>query len=293
MTRDDIDSTFRVVEDRMWKGLSLGDPWRAGARLAAKRLEIEPALALEGAQGLGALYGRVATDPGDARRFVLPDPADAAAWAKAPPALIVKAEDERTGAPDLVAFSLSPGSRRFWRAALAVAWLGDISPDAGGTMRLFQDAHGWLGRVLKAEAYRRRARDERAAVVSAAMARAREASGLASFAAAVARPIEDANRKALIGGYAAALRAGDAAAARWDMAGRWPDGALVLDPAAIPWTRKGALVVTETIEIADAPASGPLARAICAQNSSIGGARGVNLIGQPEPSAARAGRRAA
>ncbi len=56
----------------------------------------------------------------------------------------------------------------------------------------------------------------------------------------------------------------------------WPEGWLVLDPAALPW-KGAALKGVEAIELVDAPADGPLGRVLKKMNRRIGG-RGAHAI---------------
>ncbi|MBS0363694.1 MAG: hypothetical protein JSR98_20150 [Proteobacteria bacterium] len=225
---------YDTLEERLFAAAFAGrsNPWRVGARLLVERLGVEAAGALDMVFASGVLFASVVS-AGDPRRFFVAD--EGVDKARIHPAAILLHTCPE-GAPfdgdDLIAWSLTPGSSRVWRWTGACAYLGELRPDHRGVTRLYQDAHGWLRRVLKAELVRRRVRD---------------AMGIHAV-----YPVEAA----------------------------WPAGALILDPAAIDWTRKGVLAQCERIEIADAPARGPLGQALQALNRSIGSARGVELVGQ-------------
>lgn len=256
------EALYDALEARLFAAAERGaDPWTVGVGLAAARLDCPAAEVRDGVFAARAVFASVvgAADP---RRWRLARPAEREA---AQPALILlrTAEaDPPFQGDDLIAWSLKPGSRRVWRMTCACAWLGEIRPTDAGVVRLYQDAHLWLRRVLKAEGARAAAREARALAVAAALAKARNAG------------------RALDGAvWAEAQALGDRAAARWAVECVWPDGALVLDPAVIPWTRSGALAEAEEIEIVDAPAGGPLGRALQAMNPRIGTARGVPLRG--------------
>jgi hypothetical protein len=72
-----------------------------------------------------------------------------------------------------------------------------------------------------------------------------------------------------------------------------PAGVLVLDPAAIDWTRRGWLKGVETVEILDAPATGALGSALRKLNPMIGSPRGAALVGTERAAAQPRQRRAA
>lgn len=280
-------------------------PWRHGAAMLAEALGAEVSVMAEGTRALDAVFAQVVTCPRDPRRFVLP-PAGresgrrAAAGAAAPtPCVLLRVDHDPDGpgggayrGDDLVAWSLRPGSRRVWRWTAACAYLGELRPDADGVTRLWQDPHAWLRRRLKAAAHDRRAREDRAAAFEAGVARARARSGVASFAAAKALPEGDGGRAAYLRGFGAALRAAEAAEGRWTVERRMADGALVLDPAAIAWTRAGVLAEAEAVEICDAPWDGPLGRALMQVNPRLGTARGIPLRGVAPARRAGVGRAA-
>lgn len=101
----------------------------------------------------------------------------------------------------------------------------------------------------------------------------------------VLRLHQDAHRFiwALARGRSAAT--GPASAARPLHPRPLPQGVLVLDPAAVDWTRKGALKGIERVELADAPVGGGLGRALRRLNRRIGrpGVRGgVDLTSECE-----------
>lgn len=59
-----------------------------------------------------------------------------------------------------------------------------------------------------------------------------------------------------------------------------PRGILVLDPAEVDWTRRGALKGVEQVEILDAPAGGALGCALRRLNPKLGARDGVPLYGE-------------
>lgn len=259
-------------------------PFRAGGEMVARKLGLEVAIAMRGVREAGGLYARVIQAPEDARRFRLASTPDERAGAA--PVLIL-ADDE---AGDLVAFSLKPDSRRVWRWTCGCAWLGEQPLDGKGVLRLRQDPMEWLRAWVKACAYRAMCREERQAASEEGFARARARSGVDGFAAAKALPDDDAGRLAYLREFGAVLRAAEAIEQRFAMSAKAPAGALILDPVALAWTRADALKGVEAIEILDAPAGGPLGRALVKLNPRIGTKTGVPLIGA-EP--ARPQRRAA
>lgn len=269
------------------------NPWRAGAAMAAKRLGITERDAIEGALALKCGFTRVMQERDDPRVFRL---ATAEERARAVPVLLLRVADVDDGmaeaiGDDVIAFSLTPDSRRFWRWTLDVSFLGDTRLPKSGVVGLRQDAHAWLAATLRAAAAKRRCEEERRDVVAKGIAAARVASRLDGMVEAVALPADDARRRAYLEGLKAAIRAGEAVVGRWAQAVREPPGVLVLDPTGVRWTRLGALHGAESIEILDAPAMGPLGRALKRLNPTIGTPRGVALYGVEGKAQAR--RRAA
>lgn len=141
--------------------------------------------------------------------------------------------------------------------------------------------------MLKAAWARGRAEDDRRALLAAGFAEARAQTGFANLEAALAQPADDLHRRAYLRAVIAAKRAATSATARWAVEARLPEGVLILDPAAINWTRRGALAQAEAIEITDAPVTGGLGRALRRLNSTIGTPRGVPLYGVPATAQAR------
>lgn len=276
---------FESIDSRLWEVWGAGvNPWIAGAGLVAGQMGVPSDLAVEGVVGLGAGFTRV-LEAEDPRRFRVAKDGERAG---AIPALVLHREAERVENDDLIALSLKPGSKRFWRMTCLCDWLGDRSLDGAGTLRLRQSAHGYVAGLIKAAAYRRRCDKERQTAVAACFERARSSSGLANFAEAMALEAEDARRQAYLTHFKAALRTREAVQERWSMSMREPDGALILDPAALDWTRKGMIGDAEYIEILDAPADGPLGRALVRLNPRIGTKHGVRLEGvAPERPAKR------
>lgn len=268
------------------------NPWRAGAAMAAKRLGIAERDAMDGALMLKCGFTRVMQGE-DPRTFRL---ATVAERARAVPVLLLRVGETdglqaETLGDDVIAFSLTPDSRRFWRWTLDASFLGDTTLPASGVVALRQDAHAWLAATLRSAAAKRRCEDERRDIVAKGIAAARAASRLDGMAEAVALPVDDARRRAYLEGLKTAIRAGEAVVGRWAQAVRPPPGVLVLDPGGIRWTRLGALHGAEAIEILDAPAMGPLGRALKRINCTIGTPRGVALYGVVAQATAR--RRAA
>ncbi len=276
--------SMEALEDRLAAVSARGiNAWRAGARLISQRMGLEPGVALEGTTELGVNFARVVTAE-DPRRFRV---AGAAEREQAAPAMVLfcgdRSDKDDLAHDDLLALSLKPGARRFWRMTCACDWLGLLRPDASGTLRLRQDAHLYVGSMLKAAAFRRRGREEGVTALEKGLFLTRQRSGLGSFAEAKALPAEDGRRVAYLGGFRAALEAKARAQERWRMAATWPAGALILDPVALEWTRRGVIGDAEWIEIMDAPADGPLGRALKRLNPRIGSKHGVPLSGlEPE-----------
>lgn len=250
-------------------------PWHAGVKLLSARLDMDARLLWDAVWALGGTFASVRAQAGDPRCFgvegvtnpVTLAPGDAA------PALLLSHTGDPDGptggqfaGDDLIAWSLQAGSRRVWRWTGACAYLGELRPDVGGTTRLFQDPHAWLKRLLSAAGWQARARAARTRATEAALARGLDLSG--------------------------AMRAGEGAAMAHNVEQRLPDGALVLDPAAIAWTRSGVLAAAEAVEIVDAPVDGPLGRALVAMNPRLGTLRGIPLRGLVAP-VAQGRRRAA
>jgi hypothetical protein len=221
------------IEARNWATLCAGtNPWRAGAAMLADGLGLGLPDALTGAVVLKGVFARV-SGGSDARRFEV---AEGAARATASPALLLPVELDGQSGPDLVAWTIT-GPRRVWRWSLAATWVGELRPDHLGVIRIWQDRHAWLRRLLRA-----------AAAAERAKARARAAGRLAGL-----EPVSGEDRMA--------------------------DGALVLAPAEIAWTRAGVLADADLVEIMDAPVDGPLGRALLKLNPRLGTARGVAIRG--------------
>lgn len=274
----DADTPAQVmaqVEAHLWDVFSTGaNPWRAGGALLAKRLGMTAEVALRGVTELGGGFARVMQDD-DPRRFRL---ASTAEREKATPALILPSRLDGDEA-DLIALSLTPDSRRFWRWSCKAAYLGEPDFGPGGALLLRQDAHAYVGRMLKAAWASGRSIEDREDILAKGFAAARIAGGFANMEEALAQPAEDLHRRAYLRGVSAARRAAQAAAQRWAVEMRGPRGVLVLDPLAVNWTRRGALAEAEAIEIMDAPSTGPLGRALRRLNTTIGTPRGVPLYG--------------
>jgi hypothetical protein len=97
----------------------------------------------------------------------------------------------------------------------------------------------------------------------------------------MATPTEPVARRRWLAGFAQAIEAKAAAEAGYRNLNpiEPPKGRLVLDPAALDWTRRGMLRRIETIRIMDAQANGALGRALRILNPAIGTARGAALVG--------------
>lgn len=256
------------------------NPWRAGCDLAAKRFGLPPKVAAQGVAVLRAGFARVLPRDGEPRRFRL---AETSERARAVPCLLLPI-DNWPWSPDedVLALSLTPDSRRFWRWTAKVPVIGEPKVTPNGALLLNEDAHRYVGRVIRACAAAQTAEDERREAVASGLARAQAESRLDGMAAARALPIDDPRRVTYLTRVREALKAGEDAAERWRLETRWPDGELVLDPAAMEWTKRGGLAGVESIEILDAPAMGALGRALKALNSNIGTRRGVDLHGHGE-----------
>jgi plasmid stability protein len=256
------------------------NPWRAGYDLAAKRFNLTPEVAGRGIGFLKGEFARVLPREGEPKRFRL---AEASERAKAVPCLLLRLDEWPWSLEDdVLALSLTPESRRFWRWTAKVPVIGEPKLTASGSLLLNEDAHRYIGRVIRASASARSAEDERRDVVARGFARARAESRLDGMVAARALPIDDPRRLAYLTRIREALKAGEDAAERWRLETRWPDGELVLDPTALDWTKRGGLAGVESIEILDAPAMGALGRALKALNTNIGTKRGVDLYGHGE-----------
>jgi hypothetical protein len=259
------------------------NPWRAGYELAAKRFGLTSATASAGIGWLKGEFARVLPRDGAPKRFRLATPAERA---KAVPCLLLHfdawpwLEDD-----DVLALSLTPDSRRFWRWTAKVPAIGEPKVSGSGSLLLNEDAHGFIGRVIRASAAARRAEDDRRDAIARGQAAARTASrldGPDAMNAALALPVDHPARRAFVDAIKIGLREGEDAYQRWAIEMRWPDGELILDPAAMDWTKRGGLSGIDAIEILDAPAMGSLGRALKALNSNIGTARGVALYGHGE-----------
>jgi hypothetical protein len=272
------------IEAHLWDVFATGaNPWRAGGVLLAKRLGMTAEVALRGVTELGGGFARVVQQEDDPRRFRL---AATAEREKATPALILPRRLDGDDA-DLIAFSLTPDSRRFWRCTCKATHLGEPDFGPGGALLLRQDAHAYVGRMLKAAWASGRSIEDREDILARGFAAARVAGGFANMEEALAQPAEDLHRRAYLRGVVAARRAATSAAQRWAVEMRPPEGVLVLDPVAINWTRRGALAEAEAIEIVDAPANGGLGRALRRLNTTIGTPRGVPLYGVEAQALAR------
>lgn len=268
---------MEAMESRLWDVHAAGaNPWTAGAKLIAGRMGLSLELALDGVIETQAAFGRVVQSE-DPRRFRVASDAQRAA---ATPAMMLFCAGEGEAGDDVLALSLKDGARRFWRMTCGCDWLGDLKPDSSGTLRLRQDAHAYVGAALKSAAYQRRGRDEARSALERGLLHARRESGLESFAEALKLPGDDAARLTYVRMFQGALRSQSAARDLWRLAGAWPTGALILDPLPMQWTRRGVLGDAEWIEIVDAPADGPLGRAIRKLNPKIGTPHGVRLVGQ-------------
>jgi hypothetical protein len=263
------------LEAHLWNVFATGaNPWRAGAGLLAKRLGMTAEVALGGVTELGGGFARVMQDD-DPRCFRL---ASTAERDKATPALVLPSRLDGEEA-DLIALSLTPDSRRFWRWTCKATHLGEPSFGPGGALLLRQDAHAYVGRMLKAAWASGRSIEDREDILARGFAGARVAAGFANMEEVLAQPVDDLHRRIYLRAVVAARRAAQAAANRWAVEMRPPQGVLVLDPAAINWTRRGALAEAEAIEIIDAPANGGLGRALRRLNPTCGPPRGVPLHG--------------
>lgn len=267
------------AESHLWSVFDTGqNPWRAGAQLVSRRLGVLVDDAASAVSAAGGVYARVVSAE-DPRRFRL---AVASERDKATPCLLLPISGraaDATKADDVLALSLLPGSGRFWRADATVAIMGDLTLSSGGALLLRQDAHDWARRALKAAAAEVRGERDKQDAAASAFAQARASSGLEDLGAALELPEGDPRRRAYLDGVKAGLRAAADAKARWQVEARMPVGALVLDPPALNWTRRGLLVDAESIEILDAPATGPLARVLVRLNPTIGKPHGVPLYG--------------
>lgn len=285
------DQLMVEVENRLTDvfAATRANPWRAGYDLAAKRFGLARETAAKGIGFLKGEFARVLPRDGEPKRFRL---AEAAERARAVPCLLLRFDDwPYSPAEDVLALSLTPDSRRFWRWTAKVPVIGESKLTSTGSLLVNEDAHRFLGRVIRASAAAARAEEERREVVARGFARAREASRLDAMGAALALAPDDPRRVAYLTRVREALKAGEDAAERWRLEMRWPDGELILDPGAMDWTKRGGLAGVETIEILDAPTMGPLGRALKALNGNIGTKRGVDLIGHGD--AATQSRRAA
>jgi hypothetical protein len=266
-----------ALDSRLWDIYGAGvNPWVAGAGLIAGRMGMDSALALEGSNALEAAFARVMQGE-DPRRFRVATDAERQT---ATPALVLYAGPGAEEDDDLIALSLRPESKRFWRMTCRCSWLGSLAPDASGVLRLRQDVHGYFGGLLKAAAHQRRGRQEGRSALERGLLHARRESGVECFAEAILRPADDVGRAAYVGGLKAAIRAQRAAEERWAVSARAPGGAVILDPVGLDWTRRGVLGDAEWIEIIDAPEDGPLGRALRRLNPRIGTKHGVPLTGQ-------------
>lgn len=277
------DQLMAEVEDRLTDvfAASRVNPWRAGYDLAAKRFGLTPEAAGKGIGFLKGEFARVLPREGQPKRFRL---AEASERAKAVPCLLLQFDCLwwAPDAEDVLALSLTPDSRRFWRWTAKVPVIGEPKVTPAGSLLLNEDAHRFIGRVIRASAAARAAEDERRDALAQGFARARAASRLDGMVAARALPIDDPRRVAYLTSVREALKAGEDAAERWRVEMRWPDGELILDPPAMDWTKRGGLSGVEAIEILDAPAMGALGRALKALNTNIGTKRGVDLYGHGE-----------
>lgn len=266
------------------------NPWRAGYELAAKRFGVTYEVSARGIGYLKGEFARVVPREGEPKRFRL---AQASERARAVPCVLLPFDCPwwAPDAEDVLALSLTPDSRRFWRWSATVPVIGEPKLTSSGSLLLNEDAHRFIGRVIRASAAARSAEDERRDVVAKGFARARAASRLDGMDAALALSPDDPRRVAYLTAVREALRAGEDVADRWRLEMRWPDGELILDPAAMDWTRRGGLAGVEAIEILDAPAMGALGRALKALNCNIGTKRGVDILGHGEAATQR--RRAA
>lgn len=271
------------AEERLWDSLmQRRDPWGAGAAMVAGRLGLTPELAHDGVAALEGVYARVeaADDP---RRFRL---ADASQRTAGTPAALFRRVGSEPEEDDVLALALTEGAKRLWRLTCETWFLGDWAPDASGTLQIRQDAHAWFGSLIKAAAYGRRAQREGELAAQDCLDAAQRQTGLGSFVEAMALPRDDPRRAAYVDGLRRSQAAKDAARGRWTLAATPPAGVLVIDPAAIPWTRAQALAGVEWVEILDAPADGPLGRALTKLQPRFNTARGVRLTGtearQPE-----------
>lgn len=270
------------IETHLWNVFATGaNPWRAGGLLLGKRLGMTAEVALRGVLRLGGGFVRVMQHEDDPRRFRL---ATIAEREKATPALILhrRLDGEVEGdaaLDDLLALSLAPDSRRFWRLTCKASHLGDLTNDGKDRLDLRQDAHAYVARLLKSAWAAARADDDRLDAVARIMAATKALTGFANLEEALAQPAEDLHRLAYLRGLRQAMAAGTAARARWAVEMRPPSGCLILDPVAINWTRRGALYDVEAIDILDAPATGHLGRALRRLNTTIGTPKGVPLYG--------------
>jgi hypothetical protein len=257
------------------------NPWRAGYDLAAKRFGLTAEIAARGIGFLNGEFARVLPRDGEPKRFRL---AEASERARAVPCVLLRFDClwHSPDAEDVLALSLTPDSRRFWRWTAKVPVIGEPKMTPTGSLLLNEDAHRYIGRVIRASAAARAAEDERRDVMAQGFARARAVSRLDTMDAALALSPDDPRRVAYLTAVREALKAGEDAAERWRLEMRWPDGELILDPAAMDWTKRGGLAGIESIEILDAPAMGALGRALKALNTNIGTKRGVDLYGHGE-----------
>lgn len=272
------------ADDRLWSGPK-GWPFAVGLlaeRLGMRREDAAAAMAAVNTRQRWT-FGRVTQSAHDPRRFDLVETGGGVAL------LVPTFPEEPSGfdgfgdalAGDVIALSLTGG--RFWRRTLLCDGLG-LDDDAirDGTLRLYQDAHGYIRQVLLARGVESRAWTESIAAKETALAR------LVEPIKAIA-PLD--GRGELTHGHACwpqyceALKKvwaiGEEASARvrrlYPVAAQ--RGALILDPGQFDWTRRGALKDVEAIEILDAPATGPLGRALRKLNPLIGSPRGVDLVG--------------
>lgn len=270
--------------------------WRSGVRLAAERLRLDGSECAGGIAFGGGQLARIAEVEGAPGRFRLAETGEGGC-----PVLIWPLEFEGVTL-DLLAVDLRPPAsgvvgRRFWRLTgwvVAAQAVGSAEePGETDRVRLRQDAHAWVRAMVVWEARRRAAKVAGLDAYADRMRPVRAALGRADPDALMGVPSDPVEARTFLDGMREAIAARETAEAAHlaRFMAHPPPGVLVLDPAGLDWTKRGVLRGIETIEILDAPAGGPLGRAITRLNPRIGGRSGVALAGE-EPARAR-GRAAA
>lgn len=278
-----VDALLAEVDARLERRRAATGRWpeAAGLKLLAATLGCGLDKAFCGWNQLEGRFARVIGDAADPRRFTVA-PEDGGGR----PAFLIPFFVAEGLASDILALDLTAGSRRFWRCTRAMwAWTLVDPVVAHGRLRLRGDAHGFVRGCIAALHAEARGREAGLAAYRDGMDAAWREAGVGSFEAVRAWPVGDVRRVA----FGEALRRAHAAQAEAAARLRLPEpiGALILEPTAFDWTRRGMLKGVEVIEILDQPAGGPLGRALVRLNPRIGGAQGVALMGASEPALKR------